>query len=273
MEACTMKTTIRFSIEVLFIGVFVLAIACGSSNGATREDDGGKTAAADSARDNDSAHDNESGKQQPDCVRAVLTDDVTNARDIGSWPLADDKYVTCRRVMRGGTLVSLSEAGCAEFGELGIRSIVDMREASSQASSPPPACITNQATQVLAPLPKILPDTPENYLALMDQGETVRTIFDTLGKAESYPVYMHCEIGRDRTNFIVALILLALGADKETVVEEFELSEDAGVAVKPECIEAVVDEVERRGGINTVLQAFGVSESAIEVLRTQLISE
>ena len=99
------------------------------------------------------------------------------------------------------------------------------------------------------------------------------TIFETLGKTESYPVYMHCEIGRDRTNFIVALILLALGADKETVLEEFELSEDAGVAVKPECIEAVVDEIERRGGIESVLQTFGVSDSAIEVLQEQLISE
>ncbi len=274
------KTTIRVYVVTLLIGVLVFAISCGSTTDSTRENDGGKSAAADGktiAVDGetaavDSARDHESG-QQPACIRPMLTEDVTNARDIGNWPLTDGKTVTCRRIMRGGTLIRLSETGCAEFVELEIRTIIDVREASVQASSPPPACASDVAAQVLAPMPKILPDTPENYLALMDQGEAVQKIFETLGKAESYPVYLHCEIGRDRTNFIVALILLALGADKETVVEEFELSEAAGVAVKPECIEAVVDEVERRGGIESVLQAFGVSESEIEILRAQLISE
>jgi hypothetical protein len=266
MEVYVTKPINRSCIDTLLIGVLVLATACGSSTNSTRENDGGKNATADSSR-------NGEDEERPVCIRSLLTTDVKNARDIGNWPLAEDKYVICRRIMRGGTLVSLSEAGCAEFAELGIRTVIDVRETSSQTSSPPPTCVTDVAAQVLAPMPKILPDTPENYLALMDQGEAVRKVFDTLGSAESYPVYIHCEIGRDRTNFIVALILLALGADKETIIEEFELSEAADVPVKPECIEAVLNEVEHCGGINSVLQSFGVSETTIEVLRAQLISE
>ncbi|MBN1655340.1 MAG: tyrosine-protein phosphatase [Deltaproteobacteria bacterium] len=276
---------------VLFLFyALLLVISCSTSEDATREGDGGNTAPSDSGNTapsdsgntapsdsgstvpSDSSPQSEGGEESV-CQRPVLKYDVTNARDIGDWPLAGGKHVRCRRVMRGGTLVPLSEAGCAEFAELQIHAIVDLREASVQASSPPPACTTSQAKQILAPMPKLLPDTPENYLALMEQTEAVRTVFDVLGDSGSYPVYLHCEIGRDRTNFIVALILLALGADRETVVEEFELSESAGVDVKTECIEAVIDEVERRGGIDGVLETFGVSQTKIDMLRTQLIEE
>jgi hypothetical protein len=264
--------------NAFIIGIAFFAISCGHSANKTQIRDSGKKATADEDVAEPAPRDatmtsKDVKTENTVCERDVLAEDVTNARDIGGWPLAGGKQTACRRVMRGGTLVSLSDEGCEEFAKLAVRTVVDLREASVQASSPPPACVTEHATRVLAPMPKLLPDTPENYLALMDQGEAVRKTFAALGNATSYPVYIHCEIGRDRTNFLVALILLALGAEREAVVEEFELSAAAGVAVKTECIEAVLDEIERRGGIDAVLKAFGVAPSEIDVMRAQLIVE
>jgi len=145
------------------------------------------------------------------CERRVLVDDVTNARDLGGWPLSGGGRVACRKVFRGGTLDALSDAGCADFAALGIRTIVDLREAIIQQVAPPSACATVNASYVSAPMTKLLPDTPENYLALLDETEAIRVIFGVLGDATSYPVYYGCEIGRARASFITALILLALG--------------------------------------------------------------
>jgi len=139
----------------------------------------------------------------------------------------------------------------------------------TQQSSPPASCVQQQVTLVDAAMPKLLPDTPENYLALLDQKQAVANVFGVLGDAGSYPVYFHCVIGRDRASFVAALILMALGANDETVMDEFELSAKADVAVKPECIQAVLDEVQGQGGIVAYLHSAAVTDGQLDVLRKQ----
>lgn len=206
-----------------------------------------------------------------ECDRFVLEGDVVNARDLGGWPV-DRGLVLCRRLLRGGALSTLTEEGCGEFAGLGVKTIIDLREAAVQASTPPPGCATEQAVHVSAAMPKLLPDTPENYLALLDESEAIRVVFAVLGDAAAYPVYVHCEIGRDRASFASALILLALGATTQTVLDEFALSQEAGVAVKPRCLSAVLEEIEVRGGISTFLAAAGVPAADLDGLRQAVIA-
>ena len=171
--------------------------------------------------------------------------------------------------MRGGHLGNLTADGCQELSDLGIRKVIDLRMESTQQQTPPPACVTDQAAVVNAAMPKLLPDTEDNYLALMSETDAVAAVFETLGSAAAYPVYIHCVIGRDRASFITALVLLALGASDQRVVDEFELSEDASVEVKTECIQAVIDEVNNRGGIEAYLRSAGVTTAQLEVLRSE----
>ena len=213
------------------------------------------------------------GAEAPSCERRVLQDDITNARDLGGQPLSGGRFVACRRILRGGTLASLSLASCPEFASLGIKTVIDLREPSPQQALPAPSCVQQEATVIDAAMPKLLPDTPDNYLALFDEAATIATIFDALGRAESYPVYIHCVIGRDRASLVAALVLLALGAERQTVIDEFRLSAEAGVPVKPECIEAVLDAIDGRGGIEAYLTSIGVSAQQLEVLRAQAIAE
>jgi protein-tyrosine phosphatase len=207
-----------------------------------------------------------------DCRRRVLVDDVTNARDLGGWQVAAG-VVGCQRVLRGGALTGLTAAGCAEFADLGVRTIIDLREQPVQDSTPPPACAGQAAQHVSAAMPKLLPDTPDNYLALLDQCQSIRQIFSLLSAGTSFAVYLHCEIGRDRASFVTALILLALGADRRTVLDEFALSSEAGVAVKTECMAAVLDEIERRGGIESFLSTCGVDAASLAALRDNAVAE
>jgi hypothetical protein len=203
------------------------------------------------------------------CQGRVLEASVVNARDLGGVALATGGQVACRRVLRGGALTRLDSQGCDEFAALGIRTILDLREASVQGSQPPPACATGSARHAPAAMPKLLPDTPANYLALLDETAAVRAAFAVFGDAGAYPVYLHCEIGRDRASFVTALILLAAGADDGAVMDEFALSASAGVAVKPECMRAVLDEIARRGGIESYLLSAGVPAAALAVVRAE----
>jgi protein tyrosine/serine phosphatase len=201
------------------------------------------------------------------CGKQVFKNEVTNARDLGGHPLASGGAVACGKLLRGGDLGSLSSTGCDEFSKLGIKTVVDLRQTSVQSSQPPASCVPSQAKLVNAAMPKLLPDTPENYLALMNEKAAITAMFRALGEAASYPVYIHCVIGRDRASFMTALVLLALGADRQTVVSEFQLSEQAGVTVKPECIEAMLDEIENQGGIEAYLTSVGVTSEQLTALR------
>jgi protein-tyrosine phosphatase len=206
------------------------------------------------------------------CLRRILETQVTNARDLGGWPVAEG-IVSCGRIFRGGALTQLAGEGCEKLSALGVNTIVDLREQIVQDTAPPPACVSETAKHVSAPLPKLLPDTPENYLALLNEAEAIRQLFSMLSTAASYPVYVHCEIGRDRASFASALILLAVGASDETVMEEFLLSGKAGVTVKGECMSAVLGEITARGGIEAYLLSVGVDSDGLERLRPNVVQE
>jgi len=203
------------------------------------------------------------------CERRILVADVTNARDLGGHPLAGGQRVACRQIMRGGDLGGLSQTGCAELSQLGIKTVVDLRQQAVQQSEPAAACVAGQATTVDAALPKLLPDTPANYLALLKEKNAVAALFSTLGDAARYPVYVHCVIGRDRASFASALVLLALSASRQTVIDEFKLSADAGVAVQQPCIEALLDELDKLGGVESYLTSAGVTAGQLGVLRAR----
>jgi protein tyrosine/serine phosphatase len=237
----------------------VVAIAlsgCAHNNGATRDGSSGGdlTAGGD-------------GGQGVPCRQQVLSGEVTNARGLDGVLLADGYKVACGTLFRGGDLSALGSAGCAEFATLGIKTVIDLRQASVQQTQPPAACVSSQAKLVSAAMPKLLPDTPQNYLALLQEKAAVAAVFATLADTGAYPVYTHCVIGRDRASFVAALVLLALGADRQAVVDEFVLSEGAGVPVQVPCIEAVLDEIDKQGGIQAYLTSVGVTEAQLSALR------
>jgi protein-tyrosine phosphatase len=201
--------------------------------------------------------------------RTVLVGDVLNARDLGGIALNETSTISCGGLYRGAPL-SLTSEGCAHFSQLGIRTVIDLRIPSERTSSPNAACTEATSTAVLAPLPVPYNVSPADYIADLDTSDSIATIFGSvLSHPEAYPVYFHCTWGRDRTGVVAAIILLVLGASRDAIMQEYLLSQ-ASVGAYPVSLTAVLDEIERRGGVVAYLLASGVSAEAVAQLRAQM---
>ena len=121
-------------------------------------------------------------------------------------------------------------------------------------------------------------------LFCVDHVEEYRQTFAIALDAGSYPLLLHCTSGKDRTGFAAALMLLALGAPREIVLEDYDLtnhyrrsgapplwSRDAGrdrrafsSSAQPKYLEAALDEIDRvHGSFDDYLnRALGVDDSA-----------
>jgi len=193
---------------------------------------------------------------------------VVNARDVGGYAISTGETIRWGVLLRGGDLTNLSQAGCDAMELAGVVTVMDLREEATQQNSPAPECVSVNAAIQPVSMPKLLPASEQNYLALMEQAEPViPEMFDALATAGGSPVYIHCVIGRDRASFAIALVMLALGADRQTVLEDFRLSNDVGIGVTDSHLEAVLDEIESQGGIETYLTGLGVTQQEINAVR------
>jgi protein-tyrosine phosphatase len=207
-----------------------------------------------------------SGELGPANGRPILADRLTNARDLGGTPLGADGVVPFGVLYRGPPLAALSEPGCAELGELGIATIVDLRIESERAATPHDVCALEQADLLLAPLPVPYNVSPDDYIADLNATDSIAEVFRALGDDAAYPVYFHCTWGRDRSGVLGALILSALGATREDIMQEYLLSR-ASVGAYPRSLDAMLDELECQGGIDAYLEAAGVSADQVATLR------
>jgi len=213
----------------------------------------------------------EPGPSAPGACEAhqpVLAPEVVNARDLGGTPLADGQTVACGVVYRGGPL-AIGDEGCSAVAELALGTVLDLRIESEERSRPDAACV--DAKRVLAPFPIPYGLAAADYLAVLHETSSIATVFHTFGDPGAYPVYFHCTYGRDRTGVIGALLLLALGASRETVMREYLLSEP-NVGAYPESLGAVLDEIEQRGGAETVLFEAGITAAELDVIRQSLVA-
>ena len=199
----------------------------------------------------------------------VLSDQVTNARDLGGVPLSPGLSSACGRLFRGGPLANLTPMGCEAFHRLGIRTVIDLRTDSERMAVPDASCVIAQSTVLWAPLPIPYSLSPAQYIADLNTYSSIRLAFESLGDAAAYPIYFHCTYGRDRTGVLAAVILLALGASHEDVLSEYQLTALSGLYVPPDSLSAVLDDIESRGGIQAYLDAAGVPRAMLAVLRSK----
>lgn len=202
------------------------------------------------------------------CVEGapVLPGALVNARDLGGLPTAGGP-LSCGRIFRAAAPTSLSDEGCSAFAALGLKTVIDLRTQGERFSAPNAACVDAAATTVTAPMPVPYNVSPVDYLADLHTDASVKALFDTLGDEAKYPVLIHCTYGRDRSGVAAALVLLALGASREVILRDYLRTADNGLSAFPASLEAVLDEVEREGGIDAFLAGSGVAPETVAVLR------
>ncbi|MFB7667469.1 tyrosine-protein phosphatase [Kitasatospora sp. NPDC056138] len=73
--------------------------------------------------------------------------------------------------------------------------------------------------------------------------ERFATVLRLLAAPDGVPMLFHCSAGKDRTGWVAALALTALGVDRETVFEDYLLTNERSAAL----IEHIVDSFGTRG--------------------------
>lgn len=173
---------------------------------------------------------------------------IDNFRDLGGIRVRDGKVLRDHMIFRSGELNGLSERERAELDALGIECIFDLRSPEEVDYKPDyvpqgavyhnvPAARTRgkmvvEPDSVVKMIPVWLPAAVSRgafrmrfkhlYRKFPFNNSAYRKIFEAMDEGSKF--LFHCSAGKDRTGVASMLILLALGADLETVKQDYMLS-------------------------------------------------
>jgi len=165
-----------------------------------------------------------------------------NFRDLGGYRTKDGRHVKWGLLFRSGAMSGLTPADFSYLNKLGIRSVCDFRDTHERTVEPVnwPA---GEAPTIFADdydmnsngmmakmnLRSLTPDSARKMMSatypqlLTTFNGQYRRMFRQLlaGKA---PLAFNCSAGKDRTGVAAALLLTALGVPRETVIQDYLLT-------------------------------------------------
>jgi protein-tyrosine phosphatase len=183
---------------------------------------------------------------QQQSAETVLTG-VRNFRDVGGLPTTDGLRVRDGRLYRSGHLAHATERDRAFLSGLGLHTVFDFRNSADQALEGPDVALpgvrnvniplTDPADAAdfwlmvregtLAQLRAALPDGEAEATMVASYREMVlgRTaehgrVLRALAAGEM-PALLHCAAGKDRAGLTVAVVLLALGVERDAITADY----------------------------------------------------
>lgn len=169
-----------------------------------------------------------------------------NFRDLGGYPTMDGRYVRSGLFFRSGGLYRMSERELDEIKSLNIRYIMDLRADWQRKRRPDPEIPGAQQIEHTGYVPEAARNIDFSPNGMHQTGDEAKEQFDKLElyykeiifgnldfrlflqsvAEEKVPIIFHCASGKDRTGAAAILLLLALGVDEETVMEDYILSNE-----------------------------------------------
>ncbi len=263
--------------------------------------------------------------ETPAHQRLINLSHTSNTRDLGGYTTADGQQVKWGLLYRSDSLAELDEGDIDIVEALGVTTVVDFRAESEREGAvdqlpvqDPPidyqvVSVNNPALDVKALGRKVF-SGELNEMELEDLLDRSAYIDDprlrdswggwlrSLAQPGALPQLFHCTAGKDRTGFAAALVLLALGVERDQVMEDFLASNhylgadiEAGVAriqqhsneplseelirqvlgVSPSSLEGAIATMEARyGSVQGYLeQGLGLDEETQRVLRALLLED
>lgn len=243
-----------------------------------------------------------------DPTRSLPMAGATNFRDLGGYAGQDGRVVKWRRIFRSDHLAGLTATDQALLAELGVTRAIDFRgkaEGAAHAYAIPGVAyhplvieptVVQRALELQATGRAL---TAQDAVGLMQQtyrgfvhenAPRFAELFRLL-LASDAPTVFHCTAGKDRTGFAAALILLALGVPRDTVMQDYLLTNNlyrrpAGMGshapeevlavlwrVQEEFLDAALHMVDQDyGGVQTYLvDVLGVDAAAQRQLVAQYL--
>lgn len=232
--------------------------------------------------------------------RAIAFDGIENARDMGTLLMHDGRVVRTGMLIRSGCLAKATDSDVTMLKEkYHLTDVFDFRF-EAEANAAPDRIIDGVSYTHLSTLPAALiqgfSSAGRSDTARMDMKDMAAVLlkyaFDPKAQTmarQLYPaivtdslsqryygaflqgvlraeggVLWHCSQGKDRAGWASAFILAALGADRKTIVEDFDLSNQSYACA----VEAMTAKVREQGG-DTEAVAFiqamiGVSRENFE---------
>lgn len=181
--------------------------------------------------------------------RVIHLKGTTNTRDIGGYQNSDMHTLRWGQIIRSDNLSRLTAGDFQELEKIGLKTVIDLRTQKEHDQSPtawtgdnPPRFFhfpvgdsdndwftaqrkmmkRNRFTQEQA-----LEHMIEGYRTFAEEGtSSYRKLMEVVLDESNWPVLIHCSAGKDRSGIAVALILEALGVDRETIMEEYLLTNE-----------------------------------------------
>ena len=159
-----------------------------------------------------------------------------NLRAVAGYPAAGGRQVREGVLYRSDALHALDDAGQAELRELRIRTIVDLRsddEVERQPNAVEGLGIDSRRVPIFeGAAPSVQAGAAIdleaiNHLMLRHSGPRIAAAVQAVVEraADGGAVLVHCTAGKDRTGIVIALILDAVGVEREAVIADYAASE------------------------------------------------
>jgi protein-tyrosine phosphatase len=165
---------------------------------------------------------------------------ASNFRDLGGYPTADGRTTRWRHIFRSNHLGQLTATDIEIVRALGVRSAFDFRGVEERAAG---VCVVNEITVHSLPIEptvvaglraelargtltapvalELMRESYRNYVR--HNTHSFRALFGHLLEDRA-PLVIHCTAGKDRTGFACALILHTLGVSRDTISEDYLLT-------------------------------------------------
>lgn len=204
---------------------------------------------------------------------------MINFRDIGGCKSSDGRVVKEGLFFRSANLVNLSKNDLQMLKDLNIKTIFDFRDESEILSSP--SDIVENINYIRIPA---MPQLKSNIAQLGSIKEMMENMFDKNNAFEllkeayynlpvnnpaykklvklmqndsNLPILMHCTAGKDRTGVGSAIILMILGVNRSSIVEDYLKSNQSAkdsineiLSVQPELKNVPKDKLKYIFGVN-----------------------
>lgn len=172
--------------------------------------------------------DSKSGDMVRVAERVLPLEQGSNFRDIGGYRSADGKTVRWGLIYRSGGQPLLTDADVKAIQSLKLSNIVDLRSNEERVIAPTRIDgVPYQAVgySMMALTGGGVPTNGEGVYRAMPTvlAPQLRLVFQDL-LARKGAVAYNCSAGQDRTGFVTAMILSALGVDRDTIVADYHLS-------------------------------------------------
>jgi len=263
--------------------------------------------------------------------RVIDLEGTTNTRDIGGYQTSELGTLRWRQIIRSENLSRLTASDFQKLEEIGLKTVIDLRTKKEHDRSPtvwqgenpprffhfPVGDANNDWFKAQRRMMKRNRFTEEQSLELMVEGyrmiveegpPSYQKMMAVVLDQSNWPILIHCNAGKDRAGVAVTLILESLGVDRETIMEEFLLTNEIGrtekkaillskeskkigrgnkfgkgsspsawspiVGVRAEMLEAFYASVdENYGSMDAFLSELGVDQGARSVFAASLTTE